>query len=230
MMRIAGVVALLLMLNCPALAEIDQGQTGAWYTYAWVDGFENSRFGWQGDIQHRNWDSGGDIEQLLVRMGGTWTPENSNIRYTLGAAWINSEDFGPSREDNEEKRIYQEAFIPQKVGDRLFFTHRWRLEQRWLEQQNQRNRIRYFLGLNYPLNQATLGEGAFYLSFYNELFVNLERNLGDDRRVDYFDRNRFYAAIGYSLSDRTRLQFGFMHQETRNIGKGQLQVNLFQFF
>lgn len=230
-MRISGLVALLwLAFTHSATAQIDQGQAGGWYTYAWTDRFEDSRFGWQGDVQHRNWDVDGDLEQLLVRGGATWTPAHSNIRYTLGAAHIRSGAFGPSSADSEETRLYQEAFIPQTVNQRLFFSHRWRLEQRWVEGQDQRNRLRYFLGLNIPLNQDTLAQGAWYLSFYNELFVNLERDIGNNRNVDYFDRNRFYAALGYSLSARTRLQAGYMWQENEFYGKGQLQLNLFQNF
>lgn len=228
------IFALLMMVTTlavtPALAQIDQGKTGAWYTYAWTDAFEGTRFGWQGDVQHRNWDSGGDLEQLLVRAGGTWTPEGGNTRYTLGLAHIRSGAYGPSSADSEELRLYQEAFIPQTLNQRFFLTHRWRLEQRWVEGQDQRNRLRYFLGLNYPLNQGTLGAGAVYLSLYNELFLNLERDIGEGRKVKYFDRNRAYAALGYSLSDRTRVQFGYMWQETDSIGKGQLQLNFFQFF
>ena len=74
------------------------------------------------------------------------------------------------------------------------------------------------------------GQGAVYLSLYNELFVNLEQDIGDGRKVDYFDRNRTYVALGYSLTDNIRLQFGYMHQETDDIGKGQLQFNLIHRF
>lgn len=222
--------ATLFLLPAMASAQIDQGQTGGWYTYAWTDRFEDSRFGWQGDVQHRNWDVDGDLEQLLVRGGATWTPENSNIRYTLGAAHIRSGAFGPGSADSEETRLYQEAFMPQTVNQRFLFSHRWRLEQRWVEGQDERNRLRYFLGLNIPLNQDTLARGAWYLAFYNELFLNLEQDIGNNREVDYFDRNRAYAALGYSLSDRTRLQVGYMWQETDNVGKGQLQLNLIQSF
>lgn len=229
-MRPLLTAAALLLTAAPALAQVDQGQDGAWYTYAWTDRFENSTFGWQGDIQQRYWDIDSDTDQLLIRAGGTWTPEGSKVRYTLGSAWVRSGAFGPSSADTEETRLYQEAFIPQTLGERLFFTHRWRLEQRWVEGQDQRNRIRYFVGLNVPFNQANLNQGAIYLSLYNELFVNLERDIGNNRKVDHYDRNRAYAALGYSLSDRTRLQFGYMWQDTEFWGKGQFQLNLFQNF
>jgi len=51
---------------------------------------------------------------------------------------------------------------------------------------------------------------SIYLSLYNELFVNLEKDIDNGRQVDHFDRNRAYAALGYSLKDNIRLQFGYM--------------------
>ena len=211
-------------------AQVDEGETGAWYMYLWNTSLENSNFGFQGDIQHRNWDFGGDLEQLLIRGGATWSPDESNITYTLGLAQITSGAYGPSNSKSRERRLYQEASLPQTLGSRLYLTHRFRLEQRDVDGQDFRTRFRYFVALNYPLNQDTLGQGALYLSLYNELFVNLEQNIGNNRQVDYFDRNRTYAALGYSLTDSIRLQFGYMHQESDNLGKGQLQFNLFHRF
>jgi hypothetical protein len=218
------------LMSSALLAQPDEDKLGAWYTYAWSQRMTNSNFGWQGDVQHRNWNMGGDLEQLLTRAGLTYTSSNSGIRYTLGAANIITGAYGPSNENSEENRIYQEALISQKIGERLYFSHRLRLEQRWVENQDERNRFRYFLGLNIPLNQAGLSEGAWYLSFYDEIFVNLERNIGNNRQVDYFDRNRLYAAMGYSITSSLRFQFGYMRQTTDNWSKGQLQFNFFQSF
>jgi len=193
--------------------------------YLWNVSEEGSNTGFQGDIQHRNWDLGGDLEQLLIRGGRTWRPSGGPVQYTFGAAHITSGVFGSSGDKTREKRLYQEALIPQRVGRRLFFSHRFRFEQRWVDNQDFRTRLRYFIGLNVPLNQDTLGAGATYLSFYNELFVNLNENIGNGRSVDYFDRNRLYLAFGYSLRDDLRFQVGYMHQELDNIGKGQLQFS-----
>lgn len=218
-------------LSSPAaLAQIDESDTGAWYMYLWNTTLEDSNFGFQGDIQQRNWDLGGDLEQLLVRAGLTWSPEESNNTYTFGYAHIASGTFGSSASKNRESRLYQEATIPQRLGSRLFLTHRFRLEQRKVDGQDYRNRLRYFVALNYPFNQNNLSKGAVYLSLYNEVFVNLEQNIGNNRSVDNFDRNRAYVALGYSLTDNVRLQFGYMHQETDVWGKGQLQFNLFHRF
>jgi len=65
---------------------------------------------------------------------------------------------------------------------------------------------------------------------YNELFLNLENDIGNNRSVDTFDRNRAYAALGYSLKDNMRFQFGYMWQENSNDGKGQLQLNFIHSF
>jgi len=213
------------LIVTPTLAQVDENKTGAWYMYLWSLAEEGSNTGFQGDIQHRNWDLGGDLEQLLIRGGLTWKPRSERVQYTFGAAHISSEPFGPSGDATREKRLYQEAVIPQRVGQKLFLTHRFRFEQRWVDDQDFRTRLRYFFGLNLPLNQDTLGAGATYLAFYNELFVNLNQNIGDNRRVDHFDRNRLYLAFGYSLRDNLRIQLGYMHQQTDTIGKGQMQLS-----
>jgi len=218
------------LYSLSGLAQVDQGQTGAWYMYMWNTENRETGYGWQGDIQHRNWDTTKDLEQLLIRGGFTWRPDNGPIKYTVGYAHITSGTFGPSNNKSEENRIYQEALVGQTIGNRLQLSHRFRFEQRWVDGQDFRTRFRYFLGLNYPFNQDTLGKGAVYLSLYNELFVNLNRDIGDGREVDYFDRNRAYAALGYSVSDSMRLQFGYMWQENRNFGSGQLQFNLLHSF
>lgn len=211
-------------------AQVDEDQTGAWYMYFWNTTFKESKFGLQGDIQYRNWDLIGDLEQLLLRGGLTYVPENTNVKFTLGYAHITTGDFGDSNESFAESRIYQEALLPQQVGSRFYLTHRFRYEQRWVEEQDLRTRFRYNLFLNVPLNQPNLNKNAIYLALYNELFINGERGIGNGRSVQLFDRNRFYSALGYSLQDNLRLQLGYMEQTTDTWSKGQLQLSLHHTF
>ena len=89
---------------------------------------------------------------------------------------------------------------------------------------------RYNIFLNVPLNQEDLSPGAFYLAFYNELFINGQRDIGDDRMVELFDRNRTYGALGYSAFDGIRFQLGYMQQTTDNWSKGQIQVSMHHNF
>jgi len=133
--------------------------------------FSTSRFGFQGDIQYRTWNGGSDLEQLLVRGGVTYRPEGLAGKYTIGLANITSGQFGSSKKTLTENRAYQGALIPQNVGRRTFLKHRLRLEQRWVNGQDFRTRVRYALFANIPLNRPNLSNGAWYLALYNEIFL-----------------------------------------------------------
>lgn len=214
------------LFSLPGNAQVDEDKTGAWYMYFWNTQLTESRIGFQGDIQYRNWNLLGDLEQLLLRGGITYNPVNANIRLTAGYAHITTGTYGESDNNFGESRIYQEALLPHKLSDRFQFIHRFRYEQRWVEGQDFRSRYRYNLFLNIPLNQNNLNKNAIYIALYNELFINGQRDIGDGRRVELFDRNRLYAGVGYGLSDRLRLQAGFMEQTTDVLSKGQLQFSL----
>src|SRR5690606_33290629 len=111
------------------------------------------------------WDLGGDLEQLLIRGGLTWRPESSTVKFTLGYAWIKSGAFGPSSASSYERRLYQEALIPQMLGTKIFLTHRIRLEQRDVDGQNHGDLLDDFCGVSFTVNQRTLRQRAVYLSF-----------------------------------------------------------------
>ena len=214
----------------PAVAQVDEDQTGAWYMYFFGNRFDDSRWGVQGDIQYRNWDLGGDLEQLLIRGGLTYTPASGGALFTLGYGNITSGEFGSGNDTSGEDRIYQEALLPHKIGSRVYLRHRFRFEQRWVDKQDFRTRFRYAIFMDVPLNGDDLKAGAIYLAMYNEIFINGERDIGAGRTVEKFDRNRLYGAIGYSLSDSLRIQGGYMHQYTDSIGKGQIQFSFHQSF
>ncbi len=218
-----------------SLASYAQGgpneeQLGAWYMYFVNKQFENSRFGIQGDYQFRFWNGTTDLEQILIRTGITYTPENANILFTLGYANITTGEFGDGDDTFNENRIYQEALIPQKLGERFYLTHRFRSEQRFVDDQDFRTRYRYNIFVNVPLNQITLTKGAIYAALYNEIFINGELNIGNGREVQYFDRNRTYLGIGFGLKDNLRLQLGWMRQTTVEWAKNQGQVSLHHNF
>ncbi|MES2607050.1 MAG: DUF2490 domain-containing protein, partial [Pseudomonadota bacterium] len=130
----------------PALAQFDEDQLGGWYTYQATVNREGSTIGFQGDIQLRNWKVGSDMEQQLARGGVTWQPTGGTIKYTFGYAHVVSGAFGPSSATTKERRLYQEALMPQRLGERGFMTHRVRFEQRDVQNQDLRTRLRYFIG------------------------------------------------------------------------------------
>jgi hypothetical protein len=209
----------------------DEGQLGAWYMYFYNTAFNDSNWGIQGDFQYRDWRGLGDREQLLLRSGITYTPKDSGIKFTMGYANITTGQFGTEVDDPvSENRIYQEALFSNTILSRLLLTHRFRYEQRWVENQDFRTRYRYNIFVNVPFKGTTLNKGTPYFAFYNEIFINGERQIGNGREVQFFDRNRTYLGLGYAISDKLRLQLGWMEQTTVNWQKGQLQFSLHHTF
>ncbi len=227
---LAALVAILILPNT-SKAQIDESQMGAWYMYFFNTTFKDSQWGVQGDVQYRNWNLGGDLEQLLLRGGLTFKPKEANIKFTLGYGNITSGAYGKDNDaTSDESRIYQEALFPVKIGNRVYTNHRFRYEQRFVENQDFRTRYRYNLFLNIPLNNTEMEDKTIYLALYNELFINGQRDIGDGRRVEIFDRNRFYAALGFIVKKGLKFQLGGMRQVTDAWGKNQLQFSAHHTF
>lgn len=211
-------------------AQIDESKLGGWYMYFYNTTFKDGPWGFQGDVQYRNWNVAGDLEQLLIRSGITYRPEKANIKFTLGYGHITTGAYGDNNSTTTESRIYQEALYPVKIGSRVYLNHRFRFEQRFVDSQDFRTRFRYNLFMNIPLNNAEMVAKTFYLSFYNEIFINGQRSIGNGNSVEIFDRNRFYYAMGYVLKKGMRFQFGGMTQSTDNWTKDQLQFSFHHTF
>ena len=214
-----------LIIPISSSAQEKNDQLGAWYMYFYNTTFKESPWGIQGDLQYRNWNMGGDLEQLLIRSGITYQPKKAQIKFTLGYGNITTGIIGSSNVTSGEHRIYQEALYPVKFGNRIYTNHRFRYEQRFVEGQDLRTRYRYNLFINVPLNKKTLEKKAMYIALYNEIFINGQRNISYNS-VEIFDRNRAYAAIGYVIKNGLSVQLGIMNQTTDNQSKNQFQVSL----
>ncbi len=211
-------------------AQIDEDKLGAWYMYFFNTTFKESQWGIQGDIQYRNWNLGGDLEQLLLRGGLTFKPKKADIKFTLGYGHITTGAYGSDNSSIAESRIYQEALFPVKFGKRVYTNHRFRYEQRFVENQDFRTRYRYNLFVNIALNKEVMDKNTVYLALYNELFINGQRDIGNERTVEIFDRNRFYIAMGYIIKKGLKVQLGVMNQTTDNWSKNQLQLSFHHTF
>jgi hypothetical protein len=225
--KLAGLYFLfLLTFSQYSNAQVNDDKLGTWYMYFWNTKLKNSSFGFQGDYQYRNWNIIGDLEQLLLRSGVTYQPKNTPVKFTLGYGYILTGAYGSSRATSQESRIYQEALINQKLGERFYLVHRFRFEQRFVQDQDVRTRYRYNIFVNIPLNKSVIERGTVYIALYNEVFLNGQRFIGGGRQVEIFDRNRTYAALGFGLIDGLNMQLGIMRQTNDNYSKDQLQVSL----
>lgn len=121
---------------------------------------------------------------------------------------------------SDEFRTWWQLTMKQNLA-RLKFDHRYRAEQRWT-QKGYRNRFRYRLGLNVPLNKTKSAPGAWYLTSSDEIFFT--------DRAPYFERNRFFAGAGYVANPWLTLQAGWMRQFDYRIddesGRNFLQISL----
>ena len=217
MRKTAALFVILIMMSVPLFAR--PAAIGAWYNYFGNQGFGKG-WNWHNEIQYRNHNLGGDLDQLLIRtgIGYNLSPNNNNI--LLGYGYIFNEPYiGDTDEKTQfaEHRIFQQFITKQQLG-RVYLQHRYRIEERFLPEKYA-TRFRYHLSLNIPLNKKVMDKGAVYLSAYNELFIN--------GKQEYFDRNRLYGAVGYNLRKDLRFEVGFMQQVTRARTTNQLQVAIF---
>lgn len=202
-----------------------QGQSkfGAWYmSFNTVDFNDNWQL--QNDIQYRNFNAIGDLEQLLLRGGLGYNLSENNNNFLLGYAFIRTGELDTENnvqeEHFDEHRIYQQFITNQQFG-RFYLSHRYRLEERFLKN-DFKIRFRYFLNLRVALNNKTLQKNTVYFSTYNEVFINGQGTI--------FDRNRLYGAFGYHFSNSFRVDVGAMAQIYAQTYRPQFQLGFFKAF
>tara|TARA_B100001057_G_scaffold120424_1_gene119049 strand:+ start:134 stop:832 length:699 start_codon:yes stop_codon:yes gene_type:complete len=211
-------------------AQEDQDELGSWYMYVFNTSFNDSKWGFQGDIQHRNFNILGDLQQIMLRGGINYKPKNTPLKLVLGYASITTGTQGSSDEIFAENRFYQETSFAVKLGKKIYSNHRFRYELRFVDDHNTRTRYRYNLFINIPLKGEMIVAKTPYIAFYNELFINGQRNIGMGRTVEFLDRNRLYSAFGYMFRQGLKVQFGLMRQTTNLSGKNQLQFSIHHSF
>ena len=217
----ALLLVLLVVFFVPKLATAQNSDLGNWLIYIGNKKL-NDKWNIHNEVQYRNYNAIGDLEQLLLRTGlGYNITEKSNI--LLGYGYILSENFIGDTDDKvsiNEHRIFQQLITKQNIG-KVSLSHRYRFEQRFVED-DFRLRWRYFLGINIPLQYKEEGKNPLYLSLYNEIFLNTESSI--------FDRNRLYGGLGYKFSDNLKLELGYMNQFFETSGRDQINIIAFVNF
>lgn len=154
---------------------------------------------------------------MLIRtgLGYDLSPQNNNL--LLGYGYIYTEPYIAGTDEKtsfHEHRIFQQFITKQNFG-RLAIQHRYRFEQRFIED-NFRLRFRYNLGMTVSLFEAK----KWYLSAYDELFIHTDNQ--------YFDRNRLYGGIGYRFNKDLRMEVGWLRQRLQSSYRDQ--GNIFLYF
>jgi hypothetical protein len=211
---VMGCIFTALCCNCTGQSS----DVGNWMIYFGNQAI-NNKWSWWNEVQYRNYNLVGDLEQLNFRTGLGYNLSENNNQLLFGYAFIRSENYVSSNQKNSvnEHRLYQQFITRQQFG-RVFIQHRYRIEERFLPNDFD-VRFRYFTGLNVPINQKTMAKKALYLSAYNEVFINTEKPI--------YDRNRIYGAIGYVFSKHWRTEAGFMRQMKEKNSRNQFQLVVF---
>ncbi len=205
------------MLLFPFITFSQQDKTGNWIMYFGTNKV-SEKFSIHTEVQYRNHTlTPNNTEQLLLRTGLNYHFSDKAF-VTAGYAYIPSYIFDSEQKspETEEHRIWQQFILTNKIG-RVKFEHRYRIEQRWVNQ-DYKNRFRYRLMLFIPLNKPKIEAKTLFLGLYDEIFVN-------DKNT-FFDRNRLYGALGYQFNKTTSVQTGMMHQQVSGFGKWYLQFAL----
>ncbi|HHH49415.1 MAG TPA: DUF2490 domain-containing protein [Saprospiraceae bacterium] len=215
-MRIYKVLILLLFLQ-PIFTHAQQSEMGNWLMYFGTNKI-NENFSIHTEIQYRNHTLiPNNVEQLLLRVGLNYHFSNKAFT-TAGYAYIPSYVFESKQKNPEvtEHRVWQQFILTNKIG-RVKFEHRYRLEQRWVNQ-SYKNRFRYRLMFFVPFNKNRIEKGTLFLGLYDEIFIN-------DNKV-FFDRNRLYVALGYQFHKAASVQIGTLNQRVNDFDKWYLQAAL----
>ena len=203
----------------PALLSAQPADFGNWWMY-FGNKQLNTRWNLHHEIQYRNYNFAGDLEQLLIRTGIGYNLSEGNNNVLIGYGFIKSDNYiGLSDEkvSFDEHRIYQQFITNQSFG-RFSLQHRYRFEQRFLLD-DFRLRFRYFLNVKAALTKPTLTDKTLYFVAYTEPFINT--------KVIIFDRNRLYGGFGYKLNKDVSFELGYMNQYFSVGGRDQLQVGVF---
>lgn len=222
-MRVKNIFSnLFLILLLTNFANAQKSEIGNWFNYSGNQKINNKLSCWN-EVQYRNYNFIGDLQQLLLRTGIGYNLTENNNTVLLGYAFINSQKYlsnSDPQTGSNEHRIYQQFVTRQNFG-RVFIQHRYRIEERFLSDELQ-IRFRYFLSFNIPINNNTMAEKTIYASAYNEIFLNAQNSI--------FDRNRLYGALGYVINKNLRIELGYMAQTLENTNRNQFQIVLFNNF
>ena len=212
-------VALTCVLMLPYISIAQSSDFGNWLIYI-GNKKVNSKWNIHNEVQYRNYDAIGDLEQLLLRTGLGYNLSENNHNLLLGYGYILSQNYiadSQNKMDVNEHRIFQQFTSKQNVGS-VSLSHRYRFEQRFVES-DFKMRLRYFLAFKVPILKTETSPTKLYLSAYNEVFLNTES--------DVFDRNRVYGGLGYQLNKNVRIEAGYMSQLFENSSRDQFNLITF---
>jgi hypothetical protein len=177
----------------------------------------SEKWGMHLDVQVRSSDNWEYVRNILFRPGITYyINKNNNVTVGYLLATTDNRLIGTANNLTTEHRSWEQYILTHQLKS-SFVTHRFRLEQRFIEQVNGdeifAQRFRYFVRFLQPLAQYDQSfTNGLFVALQNEAFFNVQNK--DQLNKSLFDQNRFYVAAGYRFSKKLDIEAGYMNQYT----------------
>lgn len=184
---------------------------GYWLAY-FGDNKINKIVGIHSELQLRSFFVPDNVGTVIARVGVNFYIKPF-ITGTVGYGYIfslpeNDEIYGARTSEN---RIWEQMLFRQKTKA-VFMEHRFRLEQRFVQNLSTQSssvshRIRYRFQTLFPLYTISPHLRHLFVSVNDEIMLNFK-----SEPAQIFDRNRFYAGLGYQVSPKLNIQLGYLNQ------------------
>lgn len=199
----AGAICSLAMLATSLAAQSQANQLGSW-DVANGELYLNKKWNLWGEVQLRSQKLTDQFYYHELKGGVNFKPDK-NFAILLGTGQYGTYSNGGNFKSpvlSHEFRLWEQLTLVNNIN-RLKIEHRYRIEQRWLTS-GYRNRFRYRFNPIIPINRSTVEKGTLFASIFDEIFLT--------NRGQYFERNRFFAGLGYQFSNPFTLQIGWIRQ------------------
>ncbi|WP_121665402.1 DUF2490 domain-containing protein [Mesonia aquimarina] len=213
-----GLLIFLICFYClKGKAQETETYNDAWFFL--LNNFQiNEKWSAGSEIHWRNTNFLADKQQLILRPFLTFT-QNENFNYTMGYSYLRSYPYTETAipAPKPEHNIWEQVVINQN-HKKLSFSHRFRLEHRFQGDLLQTsagdyevdgfsfsNRFRYRFTIQRPITEK------LFIHVFDELWINM----ADDFQNPDYDRNWFYAGLGYKIFDNGNVQLGYIHQNIK---------------
>ncbi len=178
----------------------------AWLVFS-ADQTVRGPWGVHAEVNVRRANAGATWQQFQLHGAATYRI-SPRVQAAFGLIWMRNYPYGafPAARNSIERRTHEQLTIRQAPWKGLEFELRMRLDQRWLQQFE--NRTRYQFRALLPLGRLdALGRQSYLLAADEVLF-----HLPPKRGALYFNQNRAIAGFGRRFGPADRLEFHYMHQ------------------
>ena len=194
--------------------ETGEDKLGSWYMYSGSHKISN-KISLKSAVQIRTYEPVSNFNILFLSAGASYSI-NKNLSAGFNYAYQNWDKSFESNDvpNTNEHRFIEQISLKSLVG-KTSLSNRLRLENRFIDNNSSeetQHRLRYRFQAKFPLCKN------LFLSFYDELFYNLEGFK--------FQQNRLYGALGIKAAENYSFQLGYMKHSFKTKAFDRLQIGI----